>query len=93
MNYTKFDQYLGNALFEARVVKRITQDDMKKEITRRLIAEDGRKKGISRQAYSLYEKGERSMPDNIFTYACDYLGLDEIKVFNDACEYIKKKED
>ena len=92
MDYSKFDQFLGNALYEARVVKKIAQEDMAKEISKRLIKDDGRKKGISQQAYSLYEKGERSMPSNIFTYACEYLKLDEIKVFNDACEYIKKKE-
>ena len=92
MDYKKMDEFIGNSLFEARVVKRITQEEMTKAISHRLINEENRKKGISQQAYSLYEKGERSMPSNIFTYACDYLGLDEIKIFNDACEYIKKKE-
>lgn len=93
MNYTKFDEYLGGAIRDARVLKRISQEEMAKVISSKMKAQYGYKKGISRAALSFYENGERSMPDYIFTIACNYLGLDEIKIFNDACEYIKKKED
>ena len=92
MNYSKFDSYLGETIRNARVIKRITQDDMAKKISNIMKTDYGYKKGMSRAALSYYENGDRSMPDYIFTIACNILGLDEIKVFNDACEYIKKKE-
>ena len=89
MDFSKFDQYLGNALYEARSVKRITQEDMAKAISKKM-KKNGRTKGITRSAYSFYENGERSMPSDVFTYACEILGVDEIKVFNEACDYVKR---
>ncbi len=91
MDFTEFDKAIGQALFEARVVKRITQTMMAEQISKRLIA-GGRKKGISQQAYALYEKGERSMPTDTFKAACNVLGLEWAKVFNNACEEFKEKE-
>lgn len=92
MNYSKFDSYLGETIRNARVVKRITQDDMAKKISNKMKTDYGYKKGMSRAALSYYENGDRSMPDFVFSIACDILDLDENKVFNEACEYIKKKE-
>lgn len=88
MNYEKFDVYLGYQIYCARVVKKITQDQMSKMISAKM-KESGLKKGISRQAYSFYEKGERSMPMHIFTYACEILDLDRNAIFNDACDHLK----
>ena len=91
MDYTKIDEYLGNALYESRSVKRLTQNDMAAAITKKMKA-NGRKKGITRSGYAFYEKGERSMPSYVFTYACEVLGIDEDKIFNDACDFVKRKQ-
>lgn len=88
MDFRKFDYYLGESLYQSRVSKHLTQLDMAKKISVKL-KESGRKNGISRQAYSFYEKGERSMPMDVFTAACDILSLDRNRIFNEACDYIK----
>lgn len=88
MNFERFDVYLGDKLYVQRVTRRMTQDDMAKLISDKL-KKKGRKKGISRQAYAFYEKGERSMPMDVFTCACEVLSLDRNKIFNEACDYIK----
>lgn len=88
MEFNKFDYYLGEAMYQARVSKHMTQGDMADLISAKM-KENGRKNGITRQAYSFYEKGQRSMSMEIFTYACEVLGLDRNKVFNEACDYIK----
>lgn len=90
MDFRKFDWYLGESLYQGRVSKHMTQRDMAKGISDKL-KENGKKKGISNQAYAFYEKGERSMPWDVFTYACDILCIDRNKIFNDACDYIKVK--
>lgn len=90
MEFDKFDAYIGDKLYCQRVVQRITQDEMARRISIKM-KESGRKKGISRQAYSFYEKGERSMPMDVFTYACDILSIDRNTLFNEACDYIKFK--
>lgn len=85
------DKFLGNAIFEARVVRRLTQEDMAKAISEIMI-ENGKKKGISRQAYNCYELGNRSMPDVVFQSACKYLGLNWKTIFNEALEQLKVEE-
>ncbi len=57
------------------------------------LKDKGKKKGISQQAYAYYEKGERSMPWDVFTYACEILSLDRNEIFNEACDWIKIKDD
>ena len=91
MKFDKFDFYIGDKLYCARVVKRLTQNDMAKMISKKM-KEDGRKKGISQQSYAYYEKGERSIPMDVFTYACNILSIDRNKLFNEACDYIKLEE-
>lgn len=91
MEYNKIDTFLGNALFEARVVKRITQEEITEKISQEYKESSGKKKGISRQMYAYYEKGIYSMPLDIFQIACKVLGLNWKKVFNDGLE--KCKED
>ena len=88
MEFGKVDEFVGDKLYCARVVRRLTQADMAKMISAKL-KEHGKKKGITRQAYSFYEKGERSMPMDIFTYACEILSLDRNAIFNEALDYIK----
>lgn len=88
MKFEKFDVFLGDKLYCARVVKRLTQDEMAKLISTKL-RNSGRKKGISQQSYAYYEKGERSMPWDVFTFACDILELNRNEIFNEACDYIK----
>lgn len=90
MEFEKFDVYIGEKLYCERVVKRITQDEMAKRISTRM-KEKGKKKGISRQAYAFYEKGARSMPMDVFTYACEILKIDRNGLFNEACDYLKMK--
>ena len=88
MKLEKFDIYIGDKLYCARVVKRITQAEMAKMITDRL-RENGKRRGVSQQAYAYYEKGARSMPWDVFTYACEILLLDRNAIFNEACDYLK----
>lgn len=84
MDYTLFDKYLGEQLCEAREKKHVTRTEMAQKISNYLKTEKGKKQGISRQAYSFYETGQRSMPSSIHHYACIILGLDEIKEFQKA---------
>ena len=88
MEFNKFDSFLGDRLYRERVVRRLTQDDMAKMISVKL-KNGGKAKGISRQAYAFYEKGERSMPWDVFTYACELLSIDRNELFNQACDFIK----
>ena len=90
MKFDKFDVYLGDKLYCARVVKRMTQEEMARLISVKL-KDSGKKKGISQQAYAYYEKGERSMPWDVFTFACEILKLDRNAIFNEACDHIKIK--
>ena len=89
MDYTKIDEYIGDKLYCARVVRRLTQKDMADLITLKM-KETGKKKGISRQAYAFYEKGERSIPMEVFTIACEVLSLNRNQIFNDALDSIKR---
>ena len=91
MRFEKFNVYLGEKLYCARVVRRMTQNDMVKLISAKM-KENGGKKGISQQSYAYYEKGERSIPWDVFTYACEILSLDRNTLFNEACDYIKIKD-
>lgn len=84
MDFTKFDKYLGEQLVEARVSKRVTQESVAKSISEKMITSGAYKKGLSRQAYSNYELGIRSMPDKIFRFACETLSLDPYEVFEKA---------
>lgn len=88
MDFRKFDYYLGESLYQSRVSKHMKQSEMAKGISDILKA-NGKKKGISNQAYAYYERGERSMPWDVFTAACDILSLDRNRIFNEACDYIK----
>lgn len=78
-----FDKAIGDILFRARVVKRITQDQMATLISQELKKGD-RINGISRGAYAFYERGERSMPIDIFIISCKILGLEWRTEFNNA---------
>lgn len=88
MDFERFDVYLGEKLYVARVTRRLTQEEMAKLISEKMKA-NGKKKGISRQAYAFYEKGSRSMPMSIFTYACEILSLNRNDIFNEACDHLK----
>lgn len=90
MEYNKIDTYLGNKLFEARVVKRITQEELSDKISSKYKQLSGKKKGISRQMYAFYEKGVYSMPIDVFRIACDILGLKWKEIFNDALDSCKE---
>ena len=87
MKYDKIDKYLANKLYETRVVKRITQEDMTKNISAILKANGF--KGIERTTYSHYECGIRSMPLEVLQASCKYLGLDWQTIFNEALEDAK----
>lgn len=84
MDYTLFDKYIGEQLYQARIDNGLTQDDMANRISDYLKRDKTKKNGISRQAYAFYENGDRSMPETIYHYSCLILGLDEDKVFNKA---------
>ena len=60
MEFSKFDEYIGDRLYCERVTKRLTQGYMAKSISNKMKA-NGHTKGISRQAYAFYEKGERGV--------------------------------
>ena len=93
MDFNNFDAYIGDKLYIARVTKRLTQDDVAKRISTRLKEKGTRKNGISRQAYAFYEKGERSMPMDVYACACEVLSLDKYEVFNSALDSIKLKKE
>lgn len=84
MNYKLMDEYIGNELFKARVVKRTTQQQVVDKIN--AIA----KQKISRGIYSCYENGKYSMPQEIFVVACEILKLNHRKVFSDAIKYMNE---
>lgn len=88
MDFERFDVFLGDKLYIGRVTRRLTQADMAEKISAKL-KENGRKKGISRQAYAFYEQGARSMPMDVFTYACDILSLNRNEIFNEALDKLK----
>lgn len=84
MDFTNFDKYLGEQLVEARLSQNITQEKVTKAISEKMVSSGAYKKGLSRQAYSNYELGIRSMPDKIFRFACEVLSLDYCEVFDKA---------
>lgn len=89
MDRSLFDEYLGNKLYEARVVRRISQEQMT-EMTNELWLSDPkchRKKGCTRSTYTRYERGEISMPIGFFKSACSVLHLDWKEVFKEAQDY------
>lgn len=90
MKYEKIDKIIGNKIYEARVIKRITQEDMAENVSRILKA-NGYTSGITRAGYSHYEVGRRSMPLMVLQACCEYLKLDWQKLFNEALEEMKIK--
>lgn len=90
MDFKKFDTYIGNSLYDARVLKRLTQPQLAELISKRLKAIGKRKNGISRQRYATYEKGEISMPEDIYDVVCEILNIDRNDLFNRAIEQLKK---
>lgn len=90
MDYTKFDEYIGKELYQARVKKKLTQDKITKLINYELITTfNWSKKPIARQSYVQYELGQRSMPDTIFRATCNVLNLSASEVFETANEKFK----
>lgn len=90
MRLVKFDKFLGNALRNQRLFKKIKQEDMAFLISKKR-KENGYKKGVSKSAYSYYESGERSMPEDVYSYACCILGINEDTLFNEALDCVKRK--
>lgn len=87
MDYKKFDKYIGEQLLNARLDKRMTQEDLTKIINYELLINQNiRKKPISRQSYTNYELGKRSIPDDVFRCACASLSLNASVVFKKASE-------
>ena len=99
MDRSFFDEYLGNALYEARVVKRITQAEMTKMTNKKWLSrpDNNRVNGFTRSTYTRYERGEISMPITYFKDACEILGLDWVQVFREAQNYefncVKENDD
>lgn len=90
MDYTKFDEYIGKELYQARVKKKLTQDKITKLINYELITTfNWSKNPIARQSYVQYELGQRSMPDTIFRATCNVLNLNASEVFETANEKFK----
>lgn len=89
MERNLFDCYLGNTLYEARVVKRITQEELTKKANEVWKTKYNRKRqrDCTRATYTRYEKGEFSMPMGFFKAACDVLELDWKTVFKEAQTY------
>lgn len=86
MDRSYFDVYLGNALFEARVVKRISQEQMANMTNEVWLSDPDcqRKNGCSRSTYTRYERGEISMPMGFYKSACKVLNLDWKQLFKEA---------
>lgn len=91
MDYTKFDEYIGKELYQARVKKKLTQDKITKLINYELITTfNWSKKPIARQSYVQYELGQRSMPETIFRATCNVLNLNASEVFEKANDKFKQ---
>lgn len=91
MEYNKIDQFIGDKIKDARLLKRMSQKDLADYTSMRLKKDFGYKKGISYQAVSLYEKGERSMPEHVYSLFCQALGIDADSLFNEGLDYVKRK--
>lgn len=89
MKINKFDEYIGEKIYQKRVLKHITQDEMAKLITAKYKKKCG--KSCSRPALGFYELGQRSMPKDLFVIICGLLDLDWKEVFNEALDYCKVK--
>ena len=89
MDRRYFDESLGNSLYEARVLKRLTQEQLTENANKIWLKEfePNRKNGCSRSVYVRYEKGEVSMPINFYKAACKALGIDWIETFRKAQDY------
>ena len=92
MEFNKFDIEIGKRLYEARVLKRLTQEQASVLISQ-CMKQQGFKKGISRQAYAFYESGKRSMPLEVYKVACNILDINYVETFNRACDALKISED
>lgn len=93
MDYTKFDEYIGEQLYDVRVTKHLTQTNMAELITAKLIINGDKRQNVSPQSYQFYEKGTRSIPNHILEYACEILKLDAFTVINYASKkYIESIE-
>lgn len=88
MDYKIMDKYIADRLYEARVIKRITQEQITDKINNKLVDKDMK---ITRQTYSNYERGTFSIPQGILQATCEILGLDWISVFKEAQEYMFKE--
>ena len=89
MDRRYFDEYIGDAFYKGRVVRRLSQERFV-EITNKLWLEKyepKRKKGCSRSVYARYESGDVSMPIGFYKAGCDVLEMDWINLFEDATKY------
>ena len=83
-----FDVCIGNQIYEARVLHRLTQEQLVLYANQAWLSRNpDRKKGCSRSVYVRYEKGEVSMPMNFFKSVCEVLGLEWKDVYKKALDY------
>ena len=89
MDRRYFDEYLGNALYTGRVVRRLSQEQFVDKANEVWITKYNteRKKGCSRSVYARYESGDVSMPFGFFKASCEVLHIDWVKTFKDAQDY------
>lgn len=93
MDYTKFDEYIGEQLYVARATKHLTLSNMAELLTAKLIINNDKRQNVSLQGYQCYEKGTRSIPNQVLKYACEILKLDTFTVIKNAGEkYIETIE-
>lgn len=85
MNYKKIDENIGNLIYQARVVKRITQEELTNYVNASIKEEDGISP-ITRQSLSYYEHGINSIPQGILEIVCKKLNLNWKDVYRKAVE-------
>lgn len=81
MRYKLIDEYIGNKLKEERQKKGLSMQDVCNSINIK-----------QRQRYYNYENAKNSMPFELYKNACKVLGIDYIKTFKEAQEYMFKNE-
>lgn len=92
MEYKKIDQFIGNNLKDARLLKRMSQKDLADYASALLNKKCSYLKSISYQSVSLYEKGERSIPENVYSAFCEVLSINANALFNKGLAFARREE-
>lgn len=92
MNYKNIDENIGNLIYQGRVVKRITQEELTNYVNEK-VKNRNDLSPITRQSLSYYEHGTNSIPQGILEIVCNRLGLNWKDVYRKAVEETLRGEE